>query len=135
MLDQEERNRQLVQSYLNALADGVVGEKLSKFFTPDATQIEFPNSLNPKGGQSDLTTILLRAEQGQKLISKQTYEVQSVTAEGSRVAVEATWVGILATSVEPLEQGSMMRAHFSIHFEMRDGLIAKQRNYDCFEPW
>jgi ketosteroid isomerase-like protein len=132
---EEEQNRQLVRSYLDALTTGAVGDELSKFFTSDAAQVEYPNRLNPNGGRSDLAKILLRAEQGQKLIAKQTYEIQSEIAEGSKVAIEAIWTGILAVPVGALEPGSTMRAHFAIHFEIRDGLIAGQRNYDCFEAW
>ncbi len=130
---QEEKNRQHVLSYLDALANGATGDALSKFFTTDAVQIEFPNTLNPNGGQSDLATILLRAEQGQKLLEKQTYEIRSELAEGSKVAVEAVWTGILAAPMGDLKPGSAIKAYFAIHFEMRDGLIAVQRNYDCFE--
>jgi ketosteroid isomerase-like protein len=135
MSNQEEQNRQLVRSYLSALGSGAIGNELAQFFTPDAVQIEFPNRLNANGGRSDLATILLRAEQGHKLLSQQTYEIQSETAEGSRVAVEAVWTGTLAVPVGTLAPGSTMRAHFAIHFEMRDGRIAVQRNYDCFDPW
>jgi ketosteroid isomerase-like protein len=28
-----------------------------------------------------------------------------------------------------------MRAHFAVFIELRDGKIAEQRNYDCFEPF
>jgi hypothetical protein len=56
-------------------------------------------------------------------------------ANGSKVAIEAIWTGIIAVPVGTLEPGSTIRAHFAIHFEIRDGLIAEQRNYDCFEPW
>jgi ketosteroid isomerase-like protein len=134
MSNQEEQNLQLVRSYLSALGSGAVGDKLSRFFTPDAVQIEFPNRLNASGGRSDLATILLRAEQGRKLLTQQTYEIQSEMAEGSRVAVEAVWMGMLAVPVGTLAPGSTMRAHFAIHFEIRDGRIAVQRNYDCFDP-
>lgn len=135
MPKQEEQNRQSIRSYLAALGSGAAGTELSGFFTPDAVQIEYPNRLNPAGGKSDLATILVRAEQGRKLLTRQTYEIQSEAAEGSRIAVEALWTGTLAVQVGTLLPGSTMRAHLSIHFEMRDGLIAVQRNYDCFEPW
>lgn len=135
MPSREERNRRHVRSYLEKVASGTVGDELAKFFTSDAVQIEFPNRLNAAGGRSDLPTILLRAEQGRKVIARQSFEIQSETAEGSRVAVEAIWTGTLAMPVGDLPVGSTMRAHFSMHFEMRDGLIAVQRNYDCFEPW
>jgi limonene-1,2-epoxide hydrolase len=135
MSDQETKNIQLIRSYLNVLASGSFGDDLSKFFTPDAIQVEFPNILNTKGGQSDLTAILTRAEQGRNILAKQTYDIKSETAEDSRVAIEAVWTGTLAVLIGKLTPGSTMRAHFSIHFEMRDGRIAVQRNYDCFDPW
>jgi ketosteroid isomerase-like protein len=135
MSNQEEKNRQLIRSYLSALGAGAVGDELARFFTSDAAQIEFPNRLNANGGHSDLATILLCAEQGQKLLTQQTYEIHSETAEDNRVAVEAIWTGTLAVSVGTLAPGSTMRAHFALHFEIRDGRIAAQRNYDCFDPW
>ena len=135
MSNQKEQNHQLIRSYLNALESGVIGDELAKFFTSDAVQIEFPNRLNANGGRSDLATILLRAEQGQKVLSQQTYEIQSETAEDSRIAVEAIWTGTLAIPLGTLGPGSKMKAHFAMHFEIREGRIAVQRNYDCFDSW
>ena len=88
MPNQKEQNRQLIRSYLSALASGATGDDLARFFTPDAVQIEFPNRLNANGGRSDLATLLLRAQQGQKMLSQQSYDIQSETVEDSRVAVE-----------------------------------------------
>ena len=78
-----------IRAYLAALEAGAVGETLACFFTADARQIELPNKLNPNGGQSDLPTLLKRAEQGQKLLRQQRYEIRSEVAQESRVAVEA----------------------------------------------
>ncbi len=75
MSNQKAQNCQLVRSYLSAIASGAIGDDLARFFTPDAVQIEYPNRLNPNGGQSDLPTILLRAEQGQKLLTQQVYDI------------------------------------------------------------
>ncbi|MBX7237478.1 MAG: nuclear transport factor 2 family protein [Caldilineales bacterium] len=135
MPNQKEQNRQLIRSYLNALASGATGDDLARFFTPDAVQIEFPNRLNANGGRSDLATLLLRAQQGQKMLSQQSYDIQSETVEDSRVAVEVVWTGTLAVAIGTLAAGSIMKAHIAIHFEIRDGRIAVQRNYDCFDPW
>ncbi len=135
MPNQKEQNRQLIRSYLNALASGATGDDLARFFTPDAVQIEFPNRLNANGGRSDLATLLLRAQQGQKMLSQQSYDMQSETVEDSRVAVEVVWTGTLAVAIGTLAAGSIMKAHIAIHFEIRDGRIAVQRNYDCFDPW
>ena len=124
-----------IRSYLRDLAAGVTGDALAAYFTPDATQIEFPNRLNPTGGQSDLATLLARAAQGRHLLRHQSYEVISALAQGDRVAIEALWTGTLALAVGTLEAGSEMKAHFAMFFDMDRGKIRVQRNYDCFQPW
>ena len=35
----------------------------------------------------------------------------------------------------PFIAGQTLRARFAIFLEFRDGRIARQRNYDCFDPW
>ena len=64
----EAANLATIRAYLQALEDGAVGETLARFFTPDARQVELPNRLNPGGGNSDLATLVRRAEQGQKML-------------------------------------------------------------------
>ena len=129
------KNEATIRNYLQALADGATGERLAAFFAADALQIELPNRLNPNGGRSDLATLLKRAEQGQAILRSQRYEVRTIMADGDRLAVEADWSAELAVAVGTLVAGSTMRAHFAMFFEMADGLIRQQRNYDCFEPW
>lgn len=131
----ESQNIATVREYLAALESGAVSEALTRFFTPDAVQIELPNQLNPNGGQSDLPTMRKRAEQGKKLLARQSYEIVSEMAQGSRVAVEARWTATLAVPLGSLPAGGSMAAHFAMFFELRDGRIASQKNYDCFEPW
>jgi len=111
------------------------GGLLSSIFTEDMRQIELPNRLNPSGQESDLAGMLLRSEQGRKVLRSQHYEIVSEVAQGSRLAVEAVWTGILAVPFGTLTSGSEMKAHFAMFFEFRDGRIASQRNYDCFEAW
>ena len=135
MIDVETANLQTVRSYLAAIEAGRIGSNLAQFFTPDALQIELPNRLNPQGGQSNLSTLLLRAEQGRNLIQHQHYEIISELAQGSRVSVEAVWIGVFAIPFDSLPAGSTMRAHFAMFFELQDGRISLQRNYDCFEAW
>src|SRR5262245_42086548 len=135
MASLEETNLATVRAYLQALQSGSVREALGQFFAPDAQQIELPNRLNPHGGVSDLPTLLERARQGQRLLRSQRYDVQSEVAQGQRVAVEAIWTGILAMPFGSLAAGATMKAHFAMFFELREGRIFSQRNYDCFEPW
>ena len=124
-----------VREYLRALEQGATGEALARFFTPEAKQIELPNRLNPEGGESDLATLLRGAEQGQQLLRDQRFEIRSEVAQGRCVAVEAVWTDVLATPISTLAAGARMKAYFAMFFELDDGRIAVQRNYDCFESW
>jgi len=125
----------VIRDYLHTLASGTDADTLARFFTADAQQIELPNRLNPNGGRSDLPTLLSRAKSGQALLRSQTYDIVSSVVEGDWVAVEALWTAVLAVPLGTLAVGSTMKAHFAMFFEFRDGRIALQRNYDCFEPW
>jgi len=135
MFNVEAANLATIRGYLEALQGGAVGEALAKFFTPDVRQVEFPNRLNPRGGVSDLPTILRRAEQGQNLLRSQRFEILSELAQDHRAAVEAKWTGTLAVVLGSLEAGATMTAHVAMFFQLVDGRIQLQRNYDCFEPW
>lgn len=135
MTEIEETNLSVIRSYLAAVENGATGDALARFFAPDATQVELPNRLNPEGGQSNLASILVRADQGRKLLESQHFAVQSETVQGSRVAIEAVWTGTLAVPLGTLSAGTTLRAHFAMFFDLRDGRIQFQRNYDCFEPW
>jgi ketosteroid isomerase-like protein len=135
MIDMTSANIATVREYLRALEQGASGDELARFFTAEARQIELPNRLNPAGGESDLTTLLKRAEQGQKLLRDQRFEIRSEVAQDQCVAVEAVWTAVLATPLSTLAAGARMKAYFAMFFELDEGRIAVQRNYDCFESW
>ena len=135
MTAEESTHITLVRDYLAALANGEAGKALERFFTPDAMQIEWPNRLNPKGGQSDLATMMKRSEQGKHLLVKQTYQITSEVVSGDKAAIEAEWRATLAVPLGTLAAGAEMKAYFAIFFEFKQGRIARQHNYDCFEPW
>lgn len=61
--------------------------------------------------------------------------LRAATSEGDRVVLEVTWTGALAVPLGPLAAGATMRARCSMHFEIHDGRIGAQRNYDCFDAW
>ena len=121
--------------YLAALEEGVTGEALAAFFTPDLRQEEFPNRLVPAGAQRDLAGLLDAAVRGRSAMSAQHYEVLHTVAVGNEVVLEVQWTGTLAVPLGPIPAGGTMRARFALFLEFRDGRIAWQRNYDCFEPW
>jgi ketosteroid isomerase-like protein len=123
-----ESNTETVRAYLSALANLAPAREIAPFFTADAEQHELPNRLNPNGQTSSLESLLDRVEKGRSLLSAQNYEILNIVASADAVAVEADWTGTLTN-------GTTMRAHFAIFFEFREGRIARQRNYDCFEPF
>lgn len=135
MTNAKDKNIYLVRTYLNALQSGEAGDALRRFFTEDVQQVEMPNQLNSRGQESNLEHILQRSQQGLKVLQRQQYEIVSEIAQDNRVAVEARWTGVLAIAFGTLAAGTEMKASFAIFFHFRDGRIAVQRNYDCFDPW
>ena len=93
-----------------------------------------PNQLNSRGQESDLEHILQRSLQGLRILQHQEYEIVSAVAQEDRVAVEARWTGTLRVPLGKMESGAPMGASFAMFFLFREGKIAIQRNYDCFDP-
>ena len=125
----------LAQRYLEAIEQGATGDALAAFFTSDVVQEEFPNRLVPNGARRDLAALLEAATRGQQVLESQRYDIQHAVVAGNRVALEVIWTGTLAVPVGTIPKGGQMRAHFAVFMDFRDGKIAAQRNYDCFDPW
>ncbi len=128
-------NADAARAYIHAIESGATGEALARFFTPDVVIHEMPNRIAPQGSVSDLARALQGAERGKQIFSRQTYTITSLLAEGNGVALELDWLGVTAIPLQNLPAGSEMRDHAAIFLEFRDGRIARQRHYDCFEPW
>ena len=131
----EEANLQAVRRYLAALEAGATGDALAAFFTGDVVQEEFPNRLVPAGAVRDLRAVLDGAVRGQKVMAAQRFDIRSEMASGDRVALELVWTGTLAIPIGSVPAGGELRARFAVFIELRDGRIAAQRNYDCFDPF
>ncbi len=128
-------NLAIARKYLEALENGAEGGTLADFFTKDVVQEEFPNRLSPIGAHRDMTALLDSARKGKRTLRAQKFDVLNSIVDGDNVALEVLWRGYLAIPVDTLPADSEMRAHISIWLEFRDGKIAHQRNYDCFDPW
>jgi ketosteroid isomerase-like protein len=126
---------ELIRRYLDAIESGATGDALAAFFTPDVEQTEFPNRLVPGGATRDLDAILHSAERGQGVLRSQRFELHRVIEDGDEAAAEATWTGVLAIPIASIQAGGQMRARFGMFFTFRDGRIASQHNYDCFDPF
>lgn len=131
----EQNNLKTARRYLAALEQGHTGEVLAPFFTDDVVQEEFPNRLTPNRARRDLAGILDASERGRRVMAAQTYEVVHAVAAGDDVVLEVEWTGTLKVPFDTLPAGGQMRARFAVVLEFRDGKIARQRNYDCFQPW
>lgn len=130
--EREAENLELARRYLAAIEAGT-GADAS--MAPDIQQEEFPNRFVPAGARRDLAALREAADRGRKVLRGQRYEVRKAYAVGDTVILEVLWVGTLAVPVGSLPEGGEMRAHFAVFLEIRDGLIYRQRNYDCFEPF
>jgi ketosteroid isomerase-like protein len=125
----------LAKTYLGAIEAGATGDTLAAFYAPDVVQEEFPNRLTPNGARRDLAALLEGAVKGQKVLQAQRYEILLAVESGATVILEVQWTGTLAIPLGNIPVGGDMRARFAVFLEFRDGLIVRQRNYDCFEPW
>jgi ketosteroid isomerase-like protein len=134
-MSNESENLQTVRRYLAAIEQGVGFEELAEFLTPDVVQIEYPNRLVVDGARRDLAQLREAGERGKKVVEFQRYEIRTAIASGDTVALEVEWTATLKIPVGTLPAGGQMRAHFGVFLELRDGRIAAQRNYDCFEPF
>ena len=128
-------NVEIARQYITAIESGATGDALARFFTPDVVIEEMPNRVAPHGSTSDLARALQGAERGKQLFQRQTYTITHTVSEGSSVALEMDWVGITAVQIQNLPPGSEIRDHVAVFLQFRDGRIARQRLYDCFEPW
>ncbi len=124
-----------LRAYLDAIEAGATGEELAAFFTSDVEQVEFPNRLVASGATRDLTAILDGAVRGQAVLRSQRFEITRLVEAAEVAAAEATWTGVLAIPVGSIPAGGEMRARFAMFFEFRDDRIARQHNYDCFDPF
>ena len=132
---EERSNLERARLYLAAIEAGPDAGNPFAFLAPDIVQIEYPNQFVPKGAERDLAAMREAGERGRRVMRGQRYEVHTAIAQGAEVALEVVWVGTLAIDIGTLAAGSEMRAHFGVFLTIRDGLVVRQRNYDCFDPF
>ena len=121
--------------YLRAIEEGVAFDDLASFFAPDVVQHEFPNQFVRDGAQRGIKEMREAAERGRNVVTSQRYEVRNAVASGDWVALEVTWTAVIAVPIGTIPAGGEMRANFGVFLQFRDGKIARQHNYDCFDPF
>ena len=126
---------EIVRNYLQAVERGATGDELAAFYTDDVVQEEFPNRLVPNGARRDLKALLEGAERGQQVVRNQRYKVLSILEGEQTVIVEVQWSATLTIPLGTILTGGQMRARLAMFIEFRGDKIARQRNYDCYDPF
>ena len=101
---------------------------LEGLLADDVVQIELPNRLVPEGATRDKKAILEAFDRGSALMAAQRYTITGTVVEGDRAALEVDWHA-------ETKAGKAFRARFAFFFEVNDGKVVRQRNYDCFDPF
>jgi len=135
MTTTESENLETARLYLRAIEDRVSFHELASFFTPDVVQHEYPNQFVRDGAERNLQQLQEAAERGRLVITSQRYEVRNALGHGDWVALRVTWIAAVAVPVGAIPAGGEMRANFGVFLQFRDGKIARQHNYDCFDPF
>jgi ketosteroid isomerase-like protein len=127
-------NRTLVKTFLRAIEDGDL-DTIIACYHPDVKHTEWPNALRKEGVVSGLEEIKAAFHRGKTAVKSQTFHINALICDGDVVAAECLWRGVLNVDFGKLQAGDTMTAHVCSVFELRDGKIYRQRNYDCFEPF
>jgi len=134
MLANLTENEKIVSDFLTMLTSHRSAADLEKFYHPEIEQCEYPNATTKNIAVRKLDDLKAGSERGLKLMSKEAYEIRNLFSSGNVVILEAVWKGTLAVPVGNIPTGGVMTAYFAQFFELKDGKIYRQRNYDCFEP-
>ncbi|HEY9010438.1 MAG TPA: nuclear transport factor 2 family protein [Devosia sp.] len=110
-------------------------ERVGALYHPDAVQTEYPNRLYAKGQVRTRETLLRDLPRGAALLAGQRYEIEGIFGSGDQVAVETRWQGELKVPVGSRKPGESIVAHICMVFTLRDGRVAAQKNYDCYEEF
>ncbi len=129
----EESPAAVARGYLRALEKRAPIGAIAAFLHQDAVIEVLPNLLDRQGSRRTLAEGRADMERGRALLHSERYEVMSTIEDESRAVLEVTWSAVLAVPLGTRPAGSTMSARCSMHFEVREGRIALQRNYDCFE--
>jgi uncharacterized protein YceH (UPF0502 family) len=128
-------NADRAKAYLKAIEDDASFEVLSGFFDEDIVQHEFPNQVVKAGAVRSMNELREASERGRAVVAWQRYDVRNVIESGDWVALEVTWTAAFKIPVGALPAGGEMKANFGVFLQFRDGRIARQHNYDCFDPF
>ncbi|MBX2802580.1 MAG: nuclear transport factor 2 family protein [Myxococcales bacterium] len=126
----------VIERYLaevSALAPDV--DAVAKLLHEDVEFIEHPNLISPKGRVRDRQGMLDGVQAGAEIIARQHFDVwDRIRVDADSHVLRAAWEGELAVRIGAWRMGTVLRAKLAMFFELRDDLIVRQENFDCYEP-
>jgi hypothetical protein len=125
----------VARALYGALEAGVHGNALRDLFTPDASTVEQPNLIKPRGAMIALDQILSNSTAGAGLLAQQRYDLIGAVANDDLAILRLLWTGTIARDAGPFRAGQQLRAHIAQFVSTRDGRISKIETYDCYEPF
>jgi ketosteroid isomerase-like protein len=128
-------NLAIARRYLQLLERNLRDPQIGSLFTPDFEFREYPNKLNPAGRTVTLAQLLANTEKAAQISLEQRYTIRNAIVSGDDVALEVDWSGRFNIDYGSTPAGQPIRAAFGMFLRFRDGRIASQHNYDCFEPF
>ena len=123
------------KAFVQTVAAQAPWAEIEPYYAPDVSQEEFSQPASAQGHRSQSGSPARGQRQGPQVIKAQTIEIVNAVSSGQCVVLEAIWTGTLAVGFGTLKPGDQLRARFAQVFEFKNGLIWRQRNYDCFEAW
>ena len=124
-----------VLEFLSALEREATPSELATYLHPEVRQREYPSLVKPWLAERALPEILAGSVAGRRLLARQHYDVDEVIVSGERVVIRLRWTGTLAVAFHGLEAGHELHAYVAMFVTLRDGLIAHQASYDCYESF
>ncbi|WP_438449037.1 nuclear transport factor 2 family protein [Gorillibacterium sp. sgz5001074] len=125
---------EIVKKYFTLTEQFVTEESdYTDIFHPDIEQTEYPNWLTSQLMVSNREMLLKRMPNGAKLLASQQYDIQRAYETEDAVITEVIWTAVIGNNLGVFKEGQELKAYFCCVFEFKDGLIYRQRNYDCFE--
>jgi hypothetical protein len=125
----------IARRWVTDMGSGRIAEKQQEYYSQSIQLTEYPNLLNSRITSSDYTTLLQRSEQGSKILTRQSYDIQKEYVSGDTVIMEVIWKGSFSIPVGQTPPGRELKAYFVVFLEFEGDKVVRQRNYDCFEPF